>query len=351
MFLSSINLSSRSLWRGFFIMRIFISCQVIFLFLLSGFITFTMRKGFFSRAYISLKPFLDYLQEGLFLFSTSYLMNTPDIHLDPLTIDSPWATDRIDILTQKIYQRREQDLHFGHYLLEPKPPTHHQLTHDLVAALEDQPLHHALYIIHSDTQQNVWYILLKHYSDVIVDDPVHHSSSLDNSSCPNVEASYRTLTPGMCAKSLRAALHDYWQKHPDIQSVLWHHAIDNTASGMVFHHNGFAWLRYHHQYVHLPNIPQQSDTIMRILNKEDYFHNISRYPEYHLLKEAMKRRWIHPYTNNHPSYKKIVHRYCSSLPPSSSDFLSSSPLSWNLCWMASRFFPETDSDPQPWSSA
>ena len=277
-------------------------------------------------------------------------MNTSDIHLDPITIDSPWATDRIDILTQKIYQHRQQDPHFGHYLLEPKPLMHHQLTHDLVTALEDQPLYHALYIIHSDTQQNLWYILLKHYSDIIVDDPVHHSSSLDNGSCPNVEASYRTLTPGMCARSLRAALYDYLQKHPNIQSILWHHAVDNKASGMVFHHNGFAWLRYHDQYVHLPNIPQQSDTIMRILNKEDFHHNIVTYPEYQLLKEAMKRRWVPSYQNNHPSYKKIVHRYRSSLPTSSSDLLSSSPLSWNLYWPESRSTLETDQDPQLWLS-
>jgi RimJ/RimL family protein N-acetyltransferase len=52
-----------------------------------------------------------------------------------------------------------------------------------------------------------------------------------------------------------------------------HHAVANKSSGAVFHANGFSVVRYHKDYVYLPNIDERSDTILWKLDKEQYIQD------------------------------------------------------------------------------
>lgn len=234
------------------------------------------------------------------------------LNLDPMTINSPEIYQEIDHLAKTIDTYRNNDETFGYYLLEQKPDTYKTIAWDLLAALEKNPDYHKIYIIRDQTKKDLWYILLKNYSETIIDDPILNTSYVPQSFSPNVEVSYRTLEKWVCAKALRQVLEDYWRKNPDIKCMLWHHATDNKASWMVFAHNWFSWLRYHDNYVYLPNIQQQSDTIMWILEKEKFDEDIQTYQEYQQLKQKIKSESIRVYPNHHDSHCKIKDWYAHS---------------------------------------
>lgn len=227
------------------------------------------------------------------------------IKLYPMTINSLGIHKEIDNLAKTIDTYWNNDEIFGYYLLEKKPDTYHSIAWDLLVALEKNPEHHKIYIIRDQVNKDLWYILLKNYSEKILDDPVLNTSYLPQSFCPNVEVSYRTLQKWICARILRSVIEDYWQKNEDIKCLLWHHAIDNKASGLVFAHNGFSWLRYHKKYVYMPNIDQRTDTIMRILERETFTNDIKNYQEYQTLKTAIKSDPIRIYSPPHDSHQKI----------------------------------------------
>lgn len=238
-------------------------------------------------------------------------MENPEYRSEKLDINSPWVEGKIHTLSKTIYEHREKNNSFWDYLLEKKPDTYFPLAHDLLEALQKNSKHHVLHIIRDITQNDLGYILLKNYNDRIIDDPIAHTSCLPNSIAPNVEASYRTLKSGLCATALRDTIRDLFEHHHEISHVLWHHAIDNKASGIVFQHNWFYGLRYHNDYVDLPNIASKSDTIMRILDKKTAMDDKIRHKEYFDLKqylstEDLRLSDIYPHSHQkiHERYKK-----------------------------------------------
>ena len=135
---------------------------------------------------------------------------------------------------------------------------------------------HRLYIMTDETKKEIWYILLKNYADYIIDDPItwHRISSQIT---PNVEASYRTIKKWTCTPAIRHVLMDTLVVWDAIQAIMWHHAVANKSSGAVFHANGFSVLKYHKDYVYLPNIDERSDTILWKLDKEQYIQDNIHY--------------------------------------------------------------------------
>jgi hypothetical protein len=132
--------------------------------------------------------------------------------------------------------------------------------------------HHRLYIMTDETKKEIWYILLKNYADYIIDDPISwHSTS--SKITPNLEASYRTIKKWTCTPAIRHVLMDILVAWDGIQAIMGHHAVANKSSGAVFHANGFSVVRYHKDYVYLPNIDERSDTILWKLDKEQYIQD------------------------------------------------------------------------------
>jgi len=235
-------------------------------------------------------------------------MDTP-INLCPLTINSTRIVEEIDHLARTIDTYRNNDATFGYYLLEKKPDNYKTITSDLLTILEMNPQNHKIYLIRNQINEYLWYILFKNYADRIIDDPVSDGSYLPQAFAPNVEASYRSLEKWICTRALREAIEDYWYNNKNIKCILWHHAIDNKASGLVFANNGFSWLRYHKQYVYMPNTWKQTDTIMWILWKETFYDDVKKYQEYQQLKQAIKTDHIRIYPHYHNSHKEIHEWY------------------------------------------
>ena len=89
-------------------------------------------------------------------------LNTKDVHIE----------EKITSLAKTLYSYWEKNEQYGHYLLEKKPESFHGVAQDLLHALEKDPQHHRIYIMRNETQQEIGYILLKNYSDYIMDDPI-----------------------------------------------------------------------------------------------------------------------------------------------------------------------------------
>jgi hypothetical protein len=244
-------------------------------------------------------------------------MNT-SLSLETLSISNLWVDHKIESLCKKIYHNWKNDATFGYYLLEPQPESYWNLANELLLALQKDPLHHVLYLIHGEKEKDLGYILLKNYSPLLCDDPVFDTSYLPQTPFSNVEVSYRSLYSWVCARSLYEVLSDYIDTHPDIQWFLGHHAVANKASGLIFHHNGFAWLRYHHNYVYLPNIDSWSDTIMRFLHKDQYLQDSAQVQKYVSLKKMLKSQSLRLHSLSHSSHSFIVDRYDEVCPQPSS---------------------------------
>ncbi|MEF2174843.1 MAG: hypothetical protein V3575_00100 [Candidatus Absconditabacteria bacterium] len=198
---------------------------------------------------------------------------------------------RIIDLAKSLHHHRIQNPCYGNYLLEEYPDTFMPIAQDLICTLEKDPHNHRLYMICKGTQKDLGYILMKNYSEKIIDDPVTGNSNVDGT-IPNLEASYRTTQSGLCSDALRHVIMDLFTSpnHSHIKVILGHHAKDNIASGMVFHGNGFAGLRYHQDYVNLPNLNggEMTDTIMWRLDMDTFHSDISKYACHLSLKKYLK---------------------------------------------------------------
>ena len=99
-------------------------------------------------------------------------MNETAIHIEKIDANHSSKNEKIDSLSQTLYNHWQQHEEYGQYLLEKKPDHHHDIAQDLVIALEKNKDHHKLYIITDEVQEEIGYILLKNYTDHIIDDPI-----------------------------------------------------------------------------------------------------------------------------------------------------------------------------------
>ncbi len=203
-------------------------------------------------------------------------MNIPYHHIEKIDGANNQKEAKIASLAQALYNHREQNQEYGSYLLEKKPDSYHDIAHDIMIALTKNIEHHRLFIMTDEMKKELGYILLKNYADYIIDDPIawHSISSIIR---PNLEASYRTIKKWTCTPAIRHVLMDTLVVWDGIQSIMWHHAVANKSSGAVFHANGFSVVKYHKDYVYLPNIDERSDTILWKLDKEQYLQDNIRY--------------------------------------------------------------------------
>ena len=222
-------------------------------------------------------------------------LNTKDVHIE----------EKITSLAKTLYSYWEKNEQYGHYLLEKKPESFHGVAQDLLHALEKDPQHHRIYIMRNETQQEIGYILLKNYSDYIMDDPIWWHK-LSPHRIPNVEASYRSIEKGRCTWALHHVLSDVLDSQPDIQSIIGHHAVPNKSSGCIFHSNGFSVLAYHKKYVYLPNIQEHSDTILWNLERSTYLQDLLLHNGD--TKEYMRRNDLRIHGDKVPC-KELASRY------------------------------------------
>jgi hypothetical protein len=202
-------------------------------------------------------------------------MNTPYHNIEKIDGLNIQKDAKIVSLAQTLYNHREQNQEYGNYLLEKKPDSYHDIAHDLIVALTKNE-HHSLYIMTDQTKKELGYILLKNYADYIIDDPIAWHS-ISSEITPNLEASYRTIKRWTCTPAIRHVLNDVLVGWGDIHAIMWHHAVANKSSGAVFHANGFSVVKYHKDYVYLPNIDERSDTILWKLDKEQYIQDSIHY--------------------------------------------------------------------------
>jgi len=199
-------------------------------------------------------------------------MNIPYHHIEKIDGTNNQKETKIVSLAQTLYNHREQNQEYGNYLLEKKPDSYHDIAHDIMIALTKNIEHHRLYIMTDEIKKELGYILLKNYADYIIDDPIAWNT-VSSQIMPNVEASYRTIKKWTCTPAIRHVLMDTLVVWDTIQAIMWHHAVANKSSGAVFHANGFSVVKYHKDYVYLPNIDERSDTILWKLDKEQYIQD------------------------------------------------------------------------------
>lgn len=227
-------------------------------------------------------------------------------HIEKIYPSDIEKNKKIGSLSRILYTYRDQHEEYGHYLLEKKPGSHYDVAQDLLVSLDKNLEHHRLYIIKDEINKEVWYILLKNYSDYIIDDPIswHKMSS---QIIPNLEASYRTIRKWTCTPSIKHALYDVLHNGNTIQSIMWHHAVANKSSGCVFHSNGFSVVKYHPDYVYLPNIDQYSDTILRKLDRKTYIQDLLNHHED--LKQYLRAQEIRTCDSSNWTCKNLQEWY------------------------------------------
>ena len=92
--------------------------------------------------------------------------------IEKIDCNDTHTEEKIASLSNILYKYWQSHEEYGHYLLEKKPESSYGVAQDLLSALEKDTQHHRLYIMRDEIQQEIGYILLKNYSDYIMDDPV-----------------------------------------------------------------------------------------------------------------------------------------------------------------------------------
>lgn len=89
-----------------------------------------------------------------------------NLYVENVWLEQEW---RIIDLAKSLHNHRTQNSWYWNYLLEQYPDTFLPIAQDLICTLEKDPHNHRLYMICRWAQKDLWYILLKNYSEQIIE--------------------------------------------------------------------------------------------------------------------------------------------------------------------------------------